>query len=73
MTKLRRTEIFKDGRWSTGVFKDLKKGDTFRMFEPTGEPVKDGAATDFVALSNAYFCTQLKTHTVQIEPFTEGF
>lgn len=72
MSQLRKTEIFKDDRWQIEVFKELKRGDTFRMFEPTGEPVKDGEHTDFVALSNAYFCPQIKTHSIQIEPFTEG-
>lgn len=66
-------EIFKDGRWSNIDFKLLKKDDCFRMFEPTGEVVKDGGTTDFVALSDAYFCVQTKVYTIQIEPFTEGF
>lgn len=51
----RRTEILKDGEWIQCRFRDLKSGDTFRLFEPTGEPVvlrKD--KTDFIALSDAY-------------------
>jgi hypothetical protein len=71
-TGLRMIEIFNNGRWQTGIFRELQKGDVFRMFEPTGEPVKDGAATDFVAIDDAFLCTRLKTWTINVEPFAEG-
>jgi hypothetical protein len=35
-------------------FKDLKKGDEFRLFESTGEPVVWDGETEFVAESDAY-------------------
>jgi len=36
----KRIQIFKDDRWIDIEFKDLKKGDHFRSFEPDGKPIK---------------------------------
>lgn len=42
--------------WIVVDFKDLKEGDKFRMFEPTGEPVvdKEFNETEFIAKCDAY-------------------
>ena len=36
------------------LFKDLKKGDKFRLFEPDGDKVIDEGYDLFLATSNAY-------------------
>jgi hypothetical protein len=41
--------------WHDIEFKELKDGDIYRMFESTGEPVKDNnGETEFVADSDAF-------------------
>lgn len=41
--------------WHDIEFKELKNGDIFRMFEPTGEPVLDKNGNwEFVANCDAY-------------------
>lgn len=57
MSDLRITEVFckKTQDWIEIPFKHLKKGDKFRMFEPTGEPVLDGDKNNiFYANSDPY-------------------
>lgn len=39
MQETRKVEIYKQGAWIEISFTDLKVGDKFRMFEPTGERV----------------------------------
>jgi hypothetical protein len=41
-SKLRKVEVLVDGYWEGCDFPDLEDGDTFRMFEPDGEPVDNG-------------------------------
>lgn len=50
----RRTEVKSNNGWIEIKFKDLKKGDVFRLIEPTGEVVSDGQNTEFTAYSDAY-------------------
>ena len=38
----RKVEILEHGQWVEVAFKDLKKGDLARMFEPDGQPVDGG-------------------------------
>ena len=46
----------------------LNRGDTFRMFEPTGEPVKDKQGnTIFLALSNPYWSDNYNTWMIDID------
>lgn len=54
MPEERRFEKLHGGFWVTTEFKNLKKGDTFRIFD--GEiPVKDGDGRDqWIADSDAY-------------------
>ena len=55
MSDFRSVEILVDGEWLPIEFKNIKKGDTFRLFESTGEPAlgEDGG-TEFIAASNPY-------------------
>lgn len=55
MNDFRSAEILINDEWLPIEFKNIKKGDTFRLFESTGEPVlsKDGD-TEFIAISNPY-------------------
>lgn len=55
-TELRRVERKIGGVWVVIDFSDLKAGDHFRMFEPTGEQVIDphDESIEFVALCDAY-------------------
>jgi len=52
--ELREVEIKVAGRWTPCKFSDVVKGDTFRLFESTGEPVvlPDGLA-EFIASDDA--------------------
>lgn len=51
----RKVEINKNGEWLPILFSELKNGDTFRMFESTGEPVVgDDNDTIFTAISDTY-------------------
>ena len=48
--------------WEEVGFMDLKFGDIFRMYEPTGEPViDDGGFSQFIARSNARFIDNIPT------------
>ena len=51
-TSFRKTEKVVDGKWIECSFESLKKGDCFRLFEPTGEIVKDNNDNEtFLAVS----------------------
>ena len=55
MLDLRKVEILKDGEWIEIEFSNLKKDDVFRMFESTGEEVRNDHEEDvFVALTDAF-------------------
>jgi hypothetical protein len=59
---LRQVEIMVDGvGWTPCKFSDVLKGDQFRLFEFTGEPVVDEGQTEWVADKNAYQVTGTKT------------
>lgn len=52
---LRKCEILVDNEWVDTNFRELKAGDTFRLFEPgTGAPVRYRGRTDFIADTDAY-------------------
>jgi hypothetical protein len=41
--------------WEKINFREIKKGDLFRLFEPTGEPViSEFGEIEFLAFKNAY-------------------
>jgi len=62
----RKIEVNRDGVWFPILFKDLHKGDTFRMFESTGEPViGDKNDTDFIATSEPYVTDDVLTINVK--------
>jgi|LFRM01.1.fsa_nt_gb hypothetical protein len=55
MDNIRRTEILIDGKWKQINFENIRAGDIFRLFEPTGETVVDDKGNDkFIAKTNAY-------------------
>jgi hypothetical protein len=55
-------EINKNGVWTPITFQDLHNGDTFRLFEPTGEPVTgDNNDTEFIATSEPYIINNIVT------------
>lgn len=52
----RKTEVFSNDIWSEVEFKDLKRGDRFRLFEPDGERVVTSDGKDeFICTSDAFF------------------
>jgi len=67
MLDLRKVEIKQDDVWKEISFSELKTGDTFRMFEKTGEPVKDlNGRTEFVAANDSYTDEECKVQTIKI-------
>jgi hypothetical protein len=67
MSKLRKVEIKNNNIWEEINFSELKKGDTFRMFEPDGEPVKDlNNKTEFLATSDTYMSEKLQQYTIEV-------
>jgi hypothetical protein len=54
METKRKTEVLGETGWVEIEFRDLKAGDTFRLFEPTGEIVIDHTGkNEFYAVTNA--------------------
>lgn len=53
--ELRKVEIYREDKWVEIIFKDLKVGDTFRMFEPGGARVE---GLDYFAGTNEWVCTK---------------
>jgi hypothetical protein len=52
---MRTVQVNRDGIWKEISFKELNKGDNFRMFEETGEPVIDlNGETIFYSTSEPY-------------------
>jgi hypothetical protein len=52
---MRTVEVNRNGIWKAIDFKKLNKGDNFKMFEPTGEPVIDNNNnTVFYSTSEPY-------------------
>jgi hypothetical protein len=55
MSEDRKVEILRNSSWQEVNFEQLKVGDTFRLFELTGEPVVDHKGnTIFYAKSNPH-------------------
>jgi len=64
--KLRTVEVKQNGEWTKTNMIDIKKGQTFRMFEPNGDPVEDDdGCTVWTTDSNAYM-NELGIPTVKI-------
>lgn len=56
MIKTRRVEVFKKNKWSEIEFTELKVGDIFRMFEPTGEFVTGiEGETEWICTSDPFY------------------
>lgn len=62
----RRVEVHRDAEWVRVSMKDVRSGDVFRMFEPTGSPVVDPSGrTEWEADSDAFldegvYCVSVK-------------
>lgn len=55
MRDYRKVEVLKNDIWEQKEFYELREGDTFRMFESTGEPVIGNKNdTVFKATSNPF-------------------
>lgn len=67
-TKWRKTEVLQDGVWASSDLASIKAGDTFRLFEEDGLPVKDGKGrTEFQALEDAVPCPPAGNWSVVVE------
>jgi len=71
MDELRIVQSFKNGKWINIVFEDIKKGDIYRMFEPTGEPVIYEGKQTLYALSDMYLHEKLKKVVVDTDAYKE--
>lgn len=47
--ELRKIEVLRHKEWFHIVITDIKKGETFRLFEPDGTPVSNKGHTEFIA------------------------
>ncbi len=68
--KMRLLEVLKDDHWiKLSSMSKLKIGDEFRMFEPTGEPVKDkhGKTNWIVASDPKRILNENKVYTYAVE------
>ncbi len=56
MTDLMIIELFENGKWVEIQFKELKKGDRFRMLDPDTKDlfISDKNNTEFIASSEPY-------------------
>jgi hypothetical protein len=53
--ELRTVQVNRNGSWKEIDFSELNKGDNFRLFEPTGEPVHDANDNEiFYSTSEPY-------------------
>ena len=55
MLDLRKVEKLEDGEWIEIEFAELRKNDTFRMFESTGEEVYNNEGENIFVASNDAF------------------
>lgn len=42
------------GSWVEVPFSQITKGDVVRLYEPTGEPVRQGSTSTWIAMSDAF-------------------
>jgi len=67
MNDLRRVEVWTTEGWLEVELTDLKVGDRFRMFEPSGEQVMDmkNETTEWIVSRPAYI-GEYGVHTVEV-------
>ena len=66
--ELRKVQILKNCEWIEVDFSELKLGDTFRMFEPTGESVVgDKGMSEWTVTSTPYPTNKDGVMAVEIE------
>ena len=68
MMNTRTIEVFRDDEWKeVKEMYELRKGDSFRMFEPDGQPViTDKGETVFHAISEPYWSDIHNQWTIDI-------
>ena len=52
MGPCRIVEVHRGDGWQRCAFEDLRKGDFFRLYEPDGERVRDGASDTWIATTD---------------------
>jgi hypothetical protein len=71
MENLRKIEKKVNDKWVEIPFTELKNGDTFRMFESTGEPVVDpnhgNPRTEFLAIGDLYEYKETGQWMIEVE------
>ncbi len=67
MEQLRKVEVIRDGKWVETPLREVVTGDTFRMFEPDGEPVEDQGQREFIASSDAFQISGADHWAVSVE------
>lgn len=68
MSDVRRTEILtRTQKWKSISFEQLRKGDVFRMFEPTGEPVLDGNKNNIFYANSDPYLTEEGIYAISIK------
>lgn len=68
MQPTQKTEVFKDGQWSSIEFKELKQWDMYRLIDANGEVIKNEKdRSEWIAASNPFQMDD-GTWAVNIEP-----
>lgn len=52
MSKERKVERLENGEWKPIIFADIKKGDTYRLFDEDPDPIETGEP--YIAESDAF-------------------
>lgn len=65
--KWRKCQVLKKGKWINSDLEKVQKGDTFRLFEADGTPVKDNLGNDhYVASKDAIPCEPNGNFSVEV-------
>lgn len=67
MKPIRLVERKKGSKWLIIRMEEVRKGDTFRLTEPDGTPVKVGRKRNFIALGDAFKDPNLGTWAVEAD------
>ena len=70
MNELRKVEVYLNDAWMQVPLSGVKKGERFRMFEPSGEVVTMKGISEFVADCDAYL-NRDNTWSVLVNGFNE--
>jgi len=61
------TELFTNNRWLKIDFKELKKGDKFRVYNPLGNLAINKGKSEFIALCDAFVDPKNNQWTINFE------